>query len=524
MKPFSAAVATDSSQGPSEELRIAITFRGAKEIGLTKFSGRMSTDSVEQFKPSSVDMDEAIHQLHKHGFTLSGRGSMTLSVRGSRALFEKAFGTKLSVFDLPKAIPYSEHSFYFPAEGAPWNPDKKLSKIIDEAYIQWPHIYMARATNVPAAKTMADKKPSAKKVAAKTTSPVKPAAPKGAVPPKVGSYYNLDVLKDVPRLLNVVDIHKQGHKGEGMRIAMIDTGFAHSHPFFTSNGFVSSVVLAPSATSRTTDPGSHGTGESANIFAIAPKATFIGVKLGDDANPTGGASILEGFQEALKHKPHVISISMGYDLRIPPRSQITQLPNNLKGLEGEIQAAIASGIVIVFSAGNGHYAFPGSMPEVVSAGGVYVDAQGKMRASDYASAFPSAIYSGRNVPDFCGLVGMLPHADYIMLPVPPGEEMDKENALHDATKPNDGWAVFSGTSAAAPQLAGVCALLLQKKKSLSASDLKAILRRTATDVTVGRANPASDSAGQGIAAGPGQDGATGAGLVNAFAAWKQITV
>ena len=127
-------------------------------------------------------------------------------------------------------------------------------------------------------------------------------------------------------------------------------------------------MLAPSATSRTTDPGSHGTGESANIFAIAPKATFIGVKLGDDANPTGGASILEGFQEALKHKPHVISISMGYDLRIPPRSQITQLPNNLKGLEGEIQAAIASGIVVVFSAGNGHYSFPGSMPEVISAG------------------------------------------------------------------------------------------------------------------------------------------------------------
>jgi len=60
--------------------------------------------------------------------------------------------------------------------------------------------------------------------------------------------------------------------------------------------------------------------------------------------------------------------------------------------------------------------FLGMMPEVVSAGGVYIDENGEMQASDYASAFTSRIYSGRNVPDFCGLVGLLPHANYIMLP------------------------------------------------------------------------------------------------------------
>jgi subtilisin family serine protease len=330
------------------------------------------------------------------------------------------------------------------------------------------------------------------------------------------------VMRDVPAKLNVPPIHKERNLGEGIRVAMIDTGFAHSHPFFTHNGFTSSVVLAPSATNRATDPGSHGTGESANVFAIAPKVTFIGVKLGDDADPNGGASILEGFQEALKHKPHVITVSMCYDLRADSgRAELDELPNGLKPLEAEIQAAIAAGVVVVFSAGNGHYAFPASMPEVLSVGGAFIAEDGSMRASDYASAFTSTIYSGRHVPDVCGLVGLLPHADYIMLPVPPGEEIDSGNAEHDGTSGTDGWAVFSGTSASAPQIAAVCALLLQKNPRLNPAEVKALLVRTAIDVASGAANPASGPNGEGVPAGPGVDGATGAGLVNAHAAWLQ---
>ena len=180
------------------------------------------------------------------------------------------------------------------------------------------------------------------------------------------------------------------------------------------------------------------------------------------------------------------------------------------------------GVVIVFSAGNGHYSFPGQMPDIVSAGGVYVDKSGAMRASDYASAFTSLIYSGRNVPDVCGLVGLLPHANYLALPIPPGCEIDRDGASYDGTEAADGWGVFSGTSAAAPQLAGLSALLLQASPDLKPSDIKAILRRTARDVTTGHANPSSDPRGVGIAAGVGLDGATGAGLADALAAVKQI--
>ena len=132
------------------------------------------------------------------------------------------------------------------------------------------------------------------------------------------------------------------------------------------------------------------------------------------------------------------------------------------------------------------------------------------------------------MPDFCGLVGMLPHASYIKLPIPPGCEIDRETSEPadglpgDGTAPDDAWGVFSGTSAAAPQLAGACALLLEKNPGLTPSDLKSILRRTARSVVRGSANPASSDTGVGESASPGDTGAAGAGLVDAMAAWQQV--
>jgi hypothetical protein len=41
-------------------------------------------------------------------------------------------------------------------------------------------------------------------------------------------------------------------------------------------------------------------------------------------------------------------------------------------------------------------------------------------------------------------------------------------------------------------------------------------------VTAGSANPSSDEQGEGLRATPGRDGATGGGLVDAFAAWRLV--
>ncbi|MGB3205069.1 MAG: S8 family serine peptidase, partial [Crinalium sp.] len=78
--------------------------------------------------------------------------------------------------------------------------------------------------------------------------------------------------------------------------------------------------------------------------------------------------------------------------------------------------------------------------------------------------------------------------------------------------------VFSGTSAAAPQIAGICALLKQVDPNLSPARVKQILQQTAIDVTEGFSHPSTG----GASARAGVDLATGYGLADAYASVEAI--
>ena len=109
---------------------------------------------------------------------------------------------------------------------------------------------------------------------------------------------------------------------------------------------------------------------------------------------------------------------------------------------------------------------------------------GSIQASSYASGFMSNIYPNRQVPDVCGMVGMSPGAKYIMLPLEPGCTIDvnASGGTHpngDETANNDGWAAISGTSAAAPQLAGLAALIKSACSKLTPVQVKDIMKKTA---------------------------------------------
>jgi subtilisin family serine protease len=308
---------------------------------------------------------------------------------------------------------------------------------------------------------------------------------------------------DVSLGMNADYAHRFGFNGSGVHVVMVDSGW-YQHPYFVQHSYsFNPVVLGPAATDPDHDENGHGTGESANIFAVAPGVTFTMVK-------ANFVNMIGAFNAAVALQPDIISCSWGSHTPDPPLSASNQ------ALAAAVAYAVSQGIIVIFSAGNGQVGFPGQHPDVISAGGVYMHPDGTLEASSYASGFESTIYPGRTSPDVCGLVGLPPKAAYIMLPVEPSCEIDRDlaGATHpqgDETAANDGWAAFSGTSAAAPQLAGICALMKQAKPNLTPAQARAILQRMARDITVGQSR-------QGNPAAPGPDLATGYGLADALMA------
>ncbi len=413
-----------------------------------------TVENMQRFRPPHDKCVETARKLARRGVTVHHIGNYSISASCTTARFEKLFATVVSARKPPsKAKAPAGTTYFAPVKGAPWKLPTKdgLDTLIDSAYIQHDPILFA------------DERP---------------------IPPHWTDKFRLRVPVDVAQIMQAASVHRMGLTGGGVRVAMPDTGF-YRHPFFDEQDYNFLAVAAPDVTDHRTDSYGHGTGECANLLATAPGINFIGVKMN---NPT------LGFKTAVDLRPDVITCSWGYSEDLPGSS----MPNWLKPLYLAVLDAVARGITVCFSAGNGHYGFPGSMPEVISVGGVVVDKNLKYSATKYASGFDSTWFPGRRTPDVCGLVGTPPTADYIILPVQKGATLDKQG----------GWGAFSGTSAASPMVAGVCALLKEADPELQSSGIKDILKYTARDITAG-----TNAHGKTAVAGP--DGATGYGLVDA---------
>ena len=297
------------------------------------------------------------------------------------------------------------------------------------------------------------------------------------LPPPETDLYHL-TLDGVCGVLGATCCHARGLRGQGVRIAMPDTGFAE-HPYFEEREYAIERVTSITGMDPERDEQGHGTVACANALALAPAATLIGVRQSDFS--------VAALKTALAQRPQVVSCSWGWDRDYSSLEELHRdapcFYREIQDLAGLIREAIADGVVVICAAGNGEQSFPASMPEVISVGGVTIKENGNLTASTLASAFDSNFFPERRVPDICGVVGEggpRPRRGHIMLPAPRASILEGENL--PLGKTTLGWAVTSGTSSAAPQVAGVVALMLSANPELSPSAVKSILCETARPV------------------------------------------
>lgn len=297
-------------------------------------------------------------------------------------------------------------------------------------------------------------------------------------------YVNPSVTLDVNKLWS------QGYNGTGVTVAVIDSGVDSEHPDFQGRliGFYDLVNghsdLTPGNGITAYDDNGHGTacawliagsGEGTNYTytGLAPGAKLLVIKALDSQGSADDSVIAQGIEYAVSRSVDVISLSIG-----GPWTESAQYPD---ASILAAQAAVQAGITVVVAAGNSGPAAssitsPGVTQEVVTVGAsigntdvVAFSSRGPVVRNETtpegAVAKPDVLAPGYEV--LSGITSTASTSEYQRITDP---------------QFTAAYALWSGTSAATPQIAAVAALLIDKHPGLSPIQLKTFLMAGATDL------------------------------------------
>jgi hypothetical protein len=243
------------------------------------------------------------------------------------------------------------------------------------------------------------------------------------------------------------DVVRTVARGNGVRIAVIDSGIDTGHPRLQQR-----VAEHADVTGTGWTPDVHGTLVAGVIAAddaadgapggIAPSATLVGIKACVAVSRTSAqarcwsSTLARGIDAAVERKVRVMNVSVG-----GPADRL---------LSRMVDAASAQGIAVVSAAGN----------------------DGPSGKPSYPAAFDSAI--AVTAVDVAGrLYQRATHGAFIDLAAPGVDIL--------STGPGGRDQLFSGTSAATAYAAGAVALLLERGR-LGTADLRSLLGSTARDL------------------------------------------
>ena len=139
-----------------------------------------------------------------------------------------------------------------------------------------------------------------------------------------------------------------GYNGEGIKIAVIDTGVDHLHPDLFGFGPGGKIVGGYNFVDESkmpVDTNGHGTEVSGIIASdgqlsgIAPKASIVAYKVSDDGENVSSDLIIKAINKAIEDDVDIINISLGVN------------KTNSK-IDDAVSKATRNGIVVVVAAGN----------------------------------------------------------------------------------------------------------------------------------------------------------------------------
>lgn len=311
-----------------------------------------------------------------------------------------------------------------------------------------------------------------------TAPPATPTTPPAPTPTPAAAFDTAEYRRsDGPSFHNAVPAWQQGANGQGVTIAIIDTGIDTANPEFAGR---ISPYSADVAGNRGIDPeDDHGTlvaqvavaaRDNTGIMGIAWQASVMALRAdtpgscatAGSGSPDAGCSfsdsaIAAGIDRAVANGARVINLSMGGDgpgVRV--RDAITRAAN--------------AGLVVVVSAGNeGDLANPEPFASGLrGAGNGNIIIAGSVNAAGEISSFSSR--AGSEASWYLSALGEEICCVY-------------ENGAIKVTTANGQQfvTVVSGTSFSAPQIAGAAALLRQAFPNLTAVQVVDLLLRTARD-------------------------------------------
>lgn len=269
--------------------------------------------------------------------------------------------------------------------------------------------------------------------------------------------------------------HKAGTKGNGIDVALIDTGVSPVKYMDSAEALVNGPDLSldkQAGMPASVDGYGHGT-HLAGIIAgrdagVAPGSRIVNLKVGAADGAVDVSQVIAAIDWAVAHRKdpgmniRVINLAYGTD-----SSQLyTQSP-----LAHAVESAWRNGIVVVVSAGNsgGALASPANDPFVITVGSADTNAPSDL-SDDALAPFSSVGTTAR------GVDVLAPGTSITSLRVPAGMV---DTLYPDSRAVFDMYAKGSGTSQSAAWVSGAVALLLQAQPNLSPDQVKAILKSTA---------------------------------------------